>query len=415
MHEHFEEMLSRLKLTEDQRNDAKTKYTNVAQLLHSEFYDTEFNGATKLLIGSYGKHTNIRPPGDVDLIFKIPLDIYEQYQDSPGALLQRIRKILSQHYATTDKISAWGKVVLVKFSDGKHDVELLPALEIDNVFMIPNTENGGAWESFDARADLDIVRNSNSATGGVTLPLVRIIKRWRKQAKTLTIKSYELEKYCADFLYDYDYGSASWSQLVTDFFAWLQGTVDSDTTQVETVVNRSAKARAYEDQGDFKKACDEWRKIFGNRTFPAYSTNLGKISKLAKQFVAPNEGYIEDMFPVRINPSYSLGIHSNVSGNGFRTHAVQDYLRRFPHFLKHMVLTFRATTNVPGSVRVFWKVRNFGDAARHNLRGEIMEGTGMTKRDENTRYRGTHYVECYIVKDGVCVAKTLQFVPIGED
>ena len=110
MDAHFEEMLKRLKLTKLQKKDARTKYTNVAKILHNEFYETDYTGATKLLIGSYGKRTNIRPPDDVDLLFKIPAEVYSQYEDSPGALLQRIRKAIGKHYTTTEKISAWGKI-----------------------------------------------------------------------------------------------------------------------------------------------------------------------------------------------------------------------------------------------------------------------------------------------------------------
>jgi hypothetical protein len=417
MNEHFEEMLRRLKLTKPQRDDARTKYTTVAKLLHKEFYDTEYNGSTKLLTGSYGKHTNIRPPSDIDLLFKIPAEIYDQYQDSPSALLQRVRKVIGAHYTTTEKISAWGKVVLVKFPDGKHDVELLPAFEVGGVFMIPNTEEGGSWESFDARADLNIVKDSDAATGGKTRPLVRIVKRWRKQTKTVTIKPFEIEQYCADFLQTYDYGSASWSSLVADFFAWLGSVAEKDATQIQTAINRTKKARKFETNGKYKEACDEWRKVFGNRTFPAYSANLSKVVTLAKRFVAPAEQHIEDMFPVRIDPAYSADIHSTVSGKGFRTYGVREFLARFPRFLKHMGLSFSAATTVPGDVRVFWKVRNFGEEAQrlNQLRGEIEEGAGLSKRDENTLYLGDHYVECYMVKDGVCVARALQFVPIGEE
>lgn len=417
MDDHFQEMLRRLKLTKAQRDDARTKYTTVAKLLHNEFYNTEYNGSTKLLIGSYGKRTNIRPPGDVDLLCKIPVEIYDQYQDSPSALLQRIRRVIGDHYTTTEKISAWGKVVLVKFPDGKHDIELLPAYEIDGVFMIPNTEDGGAWESFDARADLDVVKASNAATNGKTRPMIRIIKRWRKQTRSMTIKAYELEKYCADFLSGYEYEGKSWAQLTTAFFEWLATVSSKDVTQIQTAINRAKKALEYEADDELKEACHEWRKVFGVRTFPAYSSNLTRINALARQFVAPNEEFIEDMFPVRIDPAYSVSINSTVGGDGFRTHNVQAYLQRFPRFLKNMVLNFYAETTVPGNVQIFWKVRNFGEAAsqRNDLRGEIKESYGKAKHHENTRYMGDHYVECYVVKDGVCVAKTLQFVPIGAD
>lgn len=417
MDDHFLEMLRRLKLTTAQRNDARTKYTTVAKLLHAEFYTNQYDGSTKLLIGSYGKRTNIRPPGDVDLLFKVPGEVYDQYQDAPGALLQRIRKVIGDHYTATEKISAWGKVVLVKFPDGKHDIELLPAYEIDGVFMIPNTEGGGVWESFDARADLDIVKESNAATNGKTRPLIRVIKRWRKQTKSMTLKAFELEKYCADFLSEYEYEDKTWAQIVAAFFEWLAAAADKDMTQIQTAINRAQKALAYEADADLKEACNEWRKVFGNRTFPAYSSNLSRVNALARQFVAPNEQFIENMFPVRIDPAYLVSINSTVGGDGFRTHKVQAFLQRFPRFLKNMVLNFHAETTVPGSVQIFWKVRNFGEAAlrRNDLRGEIKESFGMAKHYENTRYMGDHYVECYVIKDGVCVAKALQFVPIGAD
>ena len=66
--------------------------------------------------------------------------------------------------------------------------------------------------------------------------------------------------------------------------------------------------------------------------------------------------------------------------------------------------------------RVFWKVRNGGEEANKvsgGLRGEITEGTsssGTHQKTETTLYRGSHYVECYVVKDGVVVAKDRQTV-----
>ena len=69
----FRKFGENIKLTTAQYDDAKTKYDNVCRTLHNHYYPkSEYNGSTKLLIGSYGKETAIRPPGDVDVIFKIP-------------------------------------------------------------------------------------------------------------------------------------------------------------------------------------------------------------------------------------------------------------------------------------------------------------------------------------------------------
>jgi hypothetical protein len=58
-------------------------------------------------------------------------------------------------------------------------------------------------------------------------------------------------------------------------------------------------------------------------------------------------------------------------------------------------------------------VRNHGNEARKRgqLRGEIVPGGHV--HHESTLYRGDHYIDCYIVKNGRCVAKTRQWVPIG--
>jgi hypothetical protein len=57
-------------------------------------------------------------------------------------------------------------------------------------------------------------------------------------------------------------------------------------------------------------------------------------------------------------------------------------------------------------------VRNDGDeAVRANaLRGQIVAGGDY--RTESTAYRGNHYVEVYIIKDGRCVAMDRQRVTI---
>jgi len=59
----FEKFVSNIRLTSAQIEDAKKKYNGVCKKLHNHYYpDSEYNGSTKLLIGSYGKRTNIRPP-----------------------------------------------------------------------------------------------------------------------------------------------------------------------------------------------------------------------------------------------------------------------------------------------------------------------------------------------------------------
>lgn len=91
-----------------------------------------------------------------------------------------------------------------------------------------------------------------------------------------------------------------------------------------------------------------------------------------------------------------------------------------PPLPKHSSLTFEAKTDVPRPFRVYWQVVNTGgDAQRSNgLRGgfdeeSVLERGKLTRR-ESTLYSGSHSIECFIVKDGVCVARSgLFFVNIS--
>ena len=46
------------------------------------------------------------------------------------------------------------------------------------------------------------------------------------------------------------------------------------------------------------------------------------------------------------------------------------------------------------------------------IRGQIKK-TDATHQKEHTDFQGEHFVECYLVKNGVCVAKDRIDVPIG--
>lgn len=71
-------------------------------------------------------------------------------------------------------------------------------------------------------------------------------------------------------------------------------------------------------------------------------------------------------------------------------------------------------TNVKGDYDVYWKVRNDGDYAysTKQIRGEITKGIIGEPKVEEASFLGEHYVECYIVQEGVVVATDRIGVPI---
>ncbi|KZD07361.1 nucleotidyltransferase [Oceanibaculum pacificum] len=103
---------------------------------------------------------------------------------------------------------------------------------------------------------------------------------------------------------------------------------------------------------------------------------------------------------------------ATVARNGFRPEDFGSDGRSLP---KHASLTFQADTNVPRPYKVYWQVVNTGlEAERVNgLRGGFDEGVitaGKLTRRESTLYRGSHSIECFVVKDGLLAARSGQFI-----
>lgn len=143
----------------------------------------------------------------------------------------------------------------------------------------------------------------------------------------------------------------------------------------------------------------------------SYSAKL--VLKSVRAFI-DTEQYIEDLYPV--NLTYRCSVSCHVSGNGWRPKPLSEFLQILKRYLPHNfeIRCVMVYTNCPQPYRVFWKVKNVGPEAerRNQIRGQIEEkGNSIV---EHSNFYGNHYIECYIVKNGVCVARTRIDVPIGR-
>jgi hypothetical protein len=282
----FDKFLSNISLTAANREDAKTKYDGVASKLHSVYYPTTiYNGSTKLLIGSYGKNTAVRPPRDVDVRFLMPYGEFDRYDSYIGngqsQLLQDIRAILKQRYPQTD-IRGDGQVVVVPFTNG-HTIELLPAWRsTTDKYIIPNTHGGGSWQTVDHDAELANVADSDRRSLGKTRALIKMMKTWQATCN-VQIKSLVIELRAVNFLKSwqyYDKSSEYYDWMVRDYFEKLIENANNYCTmpgiseriyygdawksRAETAYARAIKACEYDAANDPYNATLEWRKIFGS-------------------------------------------------------------------------------------------------------------------------------------------------------
>ncbi|KAB7887609.1 nucleotide-binding domain-containing protein [Poseidonibacter ostreae] len=241
-----------------------------------------------------------------------------------------------------------------------------------------------------------------------------MMKSWKRNAPSLKMKSFEIENYVIDFLRDKYDESLSDSELSKLFFEYISNKVIWDNkTYVETAISRSKKAMTFESKGKYYKSSEQWRKIFGDK-FPKWKKSV-RVKSIDEDY-SRSEEYIEDLFTQDLNSRFKLKIGCNVTQSGFQQKTpLIELLKRFILKPQKKLEFYIQNNTVPKPYSVYWKVRNFGIEAKDDLRGEITIDKGFNNKTENTRYRGEHYVECYIIKDNKCVARERIDIPVKED
>lgn len=194
---------------------------------------------------------------------------------------------------------------------------------------------------------------------------------------------------------------------------------EKDRTEVENYGNRlrtylDKLSPLFESGCTKSKAMDAWHDFF-NHDFWKSDNDITKALVESRSFSSlpsfnDTEQFIEDKMSVV--DKYDANITCQVTGNGYQSHDISYYynLRYLPHNLK---LYFTMNHNVPGNVEYYWKIKNVGKEAikRNCVRGQVVKGSKT--HVESTNFAGPHYVECYVVKDGICVARDRIYVPIG--
>jgi hypothetical protein len=279
----FSALLENIKLTSAQVSDGETKHKNVRGCLNAHYYSSSSETANSRLIGSWGKSTRVRPPRDVDVLFELPVEVYNRYQQRTGnrqsQLLQEVRDVVRKRFSNTE-IKGDGPAVVIPFQSFK--VELVPAIKLTNgQYWICITKDGGSYKTFDPSAEIEHVKQSDDRSKGNTRALIRMAKIWQTYC-SVPIKSFHLELLAVNFLAQWQYFDNStvyYDWMVRDYFAYIK---EKDWTSLyvpgtreQMVLNNAWKSRAQSAYDRSVKACEndvggyhylageEWQKIFG--------------------------------------------------------------------------------------------------------------------------------------------------------
>lgn len=426
----FSTFLSNIKVSDHEQIDMR--YKEITKKLNKTFRDTDSETANSLQVGSYGRYTGIKGISDLDMLYVMPKGKWDEYKSKPEKLLRDTRDALRDRYPQTT-ITYDRLVVDVKFSNFMFEVQPVFEEDGDNgytIYKYPDTKYGD-YKITKPKQEQNAMTEFRKDHGDYHRQLCKMVRSW-KNTVGVGMGGLLVDTLTYNFLTaSDDYEGASYSdfdEMCRDFFEYLKDQPKQDHYQAlgsnqDVKVKHPFRTKAREaykkackavEETDEKKENDLWRELFG-KEFPKTESEVAEESNAT---YTDHEEFIEDKYPVDIR--YDLKIDCRMEMQGFRTRILRDFLASLPqkwiphNYTLHFFIDY---TDVPGYYTVKWKVRNVGEEAkkRNCLRGTIENPNDVNDgRKETSNFYGPHYVECYIIKSGVVVARDRILVPIEK-
>ncbi|WP_415302440.1 nucleotide-binding domain-containing protein [Clostridium perfringens] len=430
----FKEFIEKLEPTNIE--EMKITVGEIAKKLNCSYYGVNGDKESNIyIVGSIGRTTAIDGVSDLDIIFDLPKSIYEKFNsynsNGQSALLQEVKNILKERYSNTD-ISGDGQVVVIEFS--KYTVELVPGFkQNDNSFKYPDTHDGGSWKITNPLKEIDESIATAEGTNNNFIYIANMLRAWKNkngfkfggllidtltynflndksEYKDIEFKDYfdvtkELFKYLKELNKEQNY----WFALGSN-----QKVYNCDNGKFISKAKKAYKKIESLDEED-SGINTKLREIFGSK-FP--KKNKGEKASSYEQYYSyrDTEEFIEDKVPVDIK--YSIKIDCKVTQDGFRKMLLSNILKEYKFLSRKKSLEFFISdldNDLKNSYDIYWKVKNEGEVAKERdcIRGQVKK-YNTDKIKESTDFKGEHYVECYIVQNGICVARDKINVPISN-
>lgn len=401
-------------------NDIDTKYKRICKKLNQYYYKSDSDSDNSKPVSSIGRGTAIKNISDLDMLFKIPKTTFDKFNayenQGQSQLLQEIKNVLIETYPRS-YIKGDGQVVVIDFST--QHLEILPAFYIgNNTYKFPDTKDGGSWKETKPDLEIKAIKDADKANG-ILINLCKMIRAWKNETG-VNLNGLLIDTLVYNFLKEnanVKIYQANYFLLIMDFFDFLKN-IDDDQ---EYFLAPGSKQRVYKSGKIIKKAKTTYNNLLKMKEANVYNlaSVFGQWFPTLSQFSLcesvsmsdfnNTEEFIENKYIIDIQ--YDLSIECIVKQNGFRT----TLLSKIGLLKSKKNLEFYIDKcDVPKPYEVLWKVRNVGKEAikRDCIRGQIVRSENEERKREPAVFSGPHYVECYIIKNGTCVARDRIDVPI---
>jgi len=287
----FRRFVAGLDATPLQLEDYKTKIRDLMTCLNQHYWPViRLGDITHILGGSWANGTQARPGSDIDLIYLLPWELQQRFQNRGGniqsQILQDVRNVLLPSYPRTD-IKGDGPTVVINFDSIKIEIAPVfryvstPIADASFQALVCHTRDGGSYKSTAPIAESQQVQRFDAATNGNLTALVRMAKTW-KRVCNVPIKSIGLQHIAMSFLAQWPHALENpfWHDwMMRDFFAymltrqngWAVLPVSNEVipfgnewvSRTETALRASIRACEFEQMNRNALAGEEWQKIFG--------------------------------------------------------------------------------------------------------------------------------------------------------
>ena len=396
-------------------------------LKNHELYKHIYNYS--FLSGSYAKHTAIRPTKsgkkrDVDIIV---VTNYSREIDSKKVLIE-LKDVLSEK-------SIYKNVVVQHHSIGVElstiSIDIVPVIineNNQNLFEVCNSETGG-WILSDPEGHKIWSTKINEQNSRKYKSIVKIIKWWRHincPIGTKFPKGITIERIIADNIsdcegtienalistfnniiskYKEDYADKNAVPFLADPSPWIQSNNLLKNYSVKDFKEFIKKINDHLDILNQKGTTNSaWREILGDR-FPLEST-CSQLNCQTLSLTATHKQYPK--WPVKRGGAAVISLIVKDSDG-----MIINYESNGEPLKKGLTLLFNVGTGVKKPFTLFWQITNTGEEARKNncLRGGFeLSNLGGMKHKEITQYTGQHSVQCFVIKEGVCVAISQNYI-----
>lgn len=394
--------------------------------------------------GSFAHKTIIRPASGNDFDADVLLPMVEQPNWEPKKYTSELKKTLDASPRYAEKTVLGKRCVTIEYANDFH-IDVVPFVERADGLTYITHRTRNEFLRQDPVAFTEWIEEGARATNGHLIRAVRLVKYLRDRS-SIEVPSVVLAALLTEQVHSFagvdDYGSVSSTLLsllesLNDYIGpmnsrpWVDDRIgqnladrltESGFSNLQSQVNTWARKARLAYDADAPTSVEEWKKLFGDDFAGARKAESALIAKAAsldirtyEKLEAPGEQRLDrDLgVPIRIDPSMRMrviGRFAPRANGGGRFRPMAAHGNHVPLGRRLRFTIEQCTVEPPYDV--YWKVRNAGlEAANRDLfRGEIRkEGDSI---EESSDFAGDHWVQAWIVKDGVAIATDTQDVTI---